>query len=243
MRTFPFRAWLLAVFLSLSATAELGAQYWQKCSLPAPYSAGYYLDVFFLPSNPQYGWVCGHQGYVLRTTDGGTTWQGTLVPYQGRSGGHLESVHFVTQQTGYCSGPCGVFKSTDGGASWSDITPSMPGNQSPWGLYFLNATWGVVVGGGCGGTQGFVLTTNGGASWSSFTGSLPASGMTDALLYSDGRGFAVGSGQLWNTLDSGRTWTPFKAGFASIWNEEIAHIGASFLLPWAGSQCAGGGGG
>ncbi|MFM8472918.1 MAG: choice-of-anchor D domain-containing protein, partial [Candidatus Kapaibacterium sp.] len=243
MRTFPFRAWLLAVFLSLSATVELGAQYWQKCSLPAPYSAGYYLDVFFLPSNPQYGWVCGHEGYVLRTTDGGTTWQGTLVPYQGRSGGHLESVHFVTQQTGYCSGPCGVFKSTDGGASWSDITPSMPGNQSPWGLYFLNATWGVVVGGGCGGTQGFVLTTNGGASWSSFTGSLPASGMTDALLYADGRGFAVGSGQLWNTLDSGRTWSPFKAGFASIWNEEIAHIGASFLLPWAGSQCAGGGGG
>jgi len=243
MRTCQLRVLFIAVFLVLSTGAELSAQYWQKCSVPAPYSSGYYLDVFFLPSNPQCGWVCGQQGYVLRTTDGGGTWQGTVVPYQGRSGGHLESVHFVSQQIGYCSGPCGVFTSADGGASWTDITPTLPGNQSPWGLYFLNANWGVVVGGGCGGTQGFALTTNGGTTWTYTTGSLPASGMTDALLYGNGRGFAVGSGQLWRTLDSGRTWSPFQAGFTSIWNEEISQIGASFLLPWAGTQCAGGGGG
>lgn len=238
-----YARFVVLIVLCLFGGSELRAQFWQKCTLPNPYSSGFYLDVFFLPSNPQYGWVCGHQGYVLRTTDGGGSWQGTVVPYQGRSGGHLESVHFVTQQIGYCSGPCGVFASTDGGASWSDISPTMPGSQSPWGLYFLNASWGVVVGGGCGGTQGFALTTNGGSTWSYSTGNLPASGMTDALLYSNGRGFAVGSGQLWRTLDSGRTWSPFQSGFASIWNEEISQSGASFLLPWAGSQCAGGGGG
>lgn len=84
------------------------AQVWERVGLPGQFAQGYYLDVFFLPSNPQYGWACGFNGFVVRTTNGGQSWQ-AVVPFNGRAGGHLESVHFVDQFNGYVSGPAGVF--------------------------------------------------------------------------------------------------------------------------------------
>ncbi len=229
----------LCCFLSL--TLSLPAQVWQHCNLPTPYNTGYYLDAFFMPTNPQYGWVCGFNGYVLRTTDGGTNWQGTVVPYNGSQQGHLESIQFVTTQIGYCSGPCGVFKSVDGGASWANITPTIPNAQNPWGLSFLNANWGVLVAGGCGTSQYFLLTTDGGQNWTLSSTSVPQSGMTDVILYPNGNGMAVGSGSLYRSLDSGRTWSPFQSTWSNFWDEELSISGFSVLVPWAGNTCSGAG--
>lgn len=218
------------------------AQVWERVPLPGQYAQGYYLDVFFLPSNPQYGWVCGFNGYVLRTTDGGSSWQGSVVPFNGRAGGHLESVHFTDALNGYCSGPCGVFRSTDGGITWTDITPTFP-SEAPWGCYFVSATTGVVLGGGCVGAQNFFRTTNGGQTWSLFQGNQSASGLTDALLQADGSGYAVSSGLLWQTTDGGSSWSVVTTTGPNYWNEEIARSGTSFLIPWAGSNCSGQGSG
>jgi photosystem II stability/assembly factor-like uncharacterized protein len=211
---------------------------WEPVALPGQYAQGYYLDVFFLPSNPQYGWACGYNGYVVRTTDGGNSWQGSVVPYNGRAGGHLESVHFVDQLNGYASGPCGAFRSTDGGATWTDVTPNFP-SEGPWGCYFLSATTGVVLGGGCVGAQNFFRTTNGGQSWSLFQGNQPSSGLTDALLYPDGTGLAVSSGLLWATTDGGASWSVVTSTGPAYWNEEITRVGSTILIPWAGSNCSG----
>lgn len=218
------------------------AQVWEPVALPGQFAQGYYLDVFFLPSNPQYGWACGYNGYVVRTTNGGTNWQGSIVPYNGRAGGHLESVHFVDQLNGYASGPCGVFRSTDGGVTWTDITPPFS-SEGPWGCYFLSATIGVVLGGGCVGPQQFFRTTNGGQSWSLFQANQPSSGLTDALLNSDGSGYAVSSGLLWQTTDGGASWSVVASTGPNYWNEELTHRGSSFLIPWAGSNCSGQGSG
>lgn len=221
------------------------AQVWERVGLPGQFAQGYYLDVFFLPSNPQYGWACGFNGFVVRTTNGGQSWQGAVVPFNGRAGGHLESVHFVDQFNGYVSGPAGVFRSTDGGATWVDVTPNFP-SEGPWGCYFLSATTGVVLGGGCVGPQNFFRTTNGGQSWSLFQGNQPASGLTDAILYNDGSGFAVSSGLIWQTSDGGATWSVVASSGPNYWNEELTRSGTSFLIPWAGSTCSGqgtGGGG
>lgn len=111
----------------------------------------------FLPANPQYGWACGFGGYVLRTTDGGATWEGTTIP----NADQLESIIFVNERVGYCSGTNngnpnrgGIYKSTDGGRSWREITPVITINgvlqRAPvWGCYFLDENTGMVVGGGC----------------------------------------------------------------------------------------------
>ena len=64
---------LLFLFLT---KIEARSEYWEKVTdLPGnvPKSA-YWLDVFFLPSNPDYGWICGqYTNQVLRTIDGGNT--------------------------------------------------------------------------------------------------------------------------------------------------------------------------
>lgn len=216
-------------------------QYWEKINtLPPSFRDGYYLDIYFLPNDSNYVWACGFDGFVVRSTNYGLTWQGSVVPQPAY---HLENIQFVSNSVGFVSGVEGIWKSTDGGASFTDITPVDSSGRGFWGCYFLDANLGVVLGGGCDDLQRFYKTTNGGASWSLFTTQVPGTGLTDLILYNDGTGFAVSSGYLWITSNSGSTWTIFKDTGNEIWQEEISRKVNSFLLPMAGSICSGGGGG
>jgi photosystem II stability/assembly factor-like uncharacterized protein len=94
---------LVNIVLVLTSTIAIRAQ-WEQVQLPSPFGNSYYLDVFFLPSNPNYGWITGFDGKVLRTTDAGKSWNGAIIfdnPF-------LESVHFPSQMVGFVSGPGGV---------------------------------------------------------------------------------------------------------------------------------------
>lgn len=214
---------------------SLIAKYWERITnIPSPYNNNYWLDVYFFPSNPQYGWICGFNGMVLRTTNGGNSWQGATVT----SAYHLESVHFPTSSIGYTSGVEGIFKSTDGGATWNNITPT--GASNLWGNFFVDANNGILLGGGCDDVQNFWKTTDGGATWSLFVGSEPNSGLTDVILYDAfGTGYAVSSGKLWRTSDGGSTWEVFSTSGTNVWQEEICKNGNSFLVPYAGLNCSG----
>ncbi|MCX7908107.1 MAG: choice-of-anchor D domain-containing protein [Ignavibacteria bacterium] len=227
------------LFILLSVSNPLFSQYWQKIqNIPSPFSNNYWLDVYFHPSNPNYGWICGFNGMIIRTTDGGNTWRGSTV-----NAYHLESIHFPSLQIGYVSGVEGIFKSTDGGATWFDVTPPNTRDTTHfWGCYFLNENYGVLVGDGCfGRNQHFWLTTDGGSTWSVFLGTENNSGMTDALLYPNGLGYASSSGRIWITIDSGRTWQIFATSGPNLWQEEITNYGSSFLVPYSGTTCTGGG--
>lgn len=209
---------------------------WRPANLPVGYDGGYYLDVFFLPSNPLYGWVSGFDGKVLRTTDGGTTWRGAIVP--GANGDILESINFVSRLVGFASGRSGIFKSTDGGVTWQTVTP--PGTTSLWGCYFVNANVGMVVGGFCGGQQEFFRTIDGGQSWSVFAGNAPDTKLADVMLYSpDGLGYASSSGYVWRTDDGGKSWVILSQTGSHVWQEEITNIGSSILVPTSGTDCDG----
>jgi photosystem II stability/assembly factor-like uncharacterized protein len=226
-----FLGLLILLLIPLKTWAQ-----WQKVNLPAGFEDGYYLDVFFLPSDPQYGWICGFDGMVLKTTDGGNTWIGIRLPVNA----FLESIHFPNKSRGYASGPGGVFRTDDGGNTWFPL--NLPGRPSQiWGTYFVSADTGYVVGSGCGDEQHFYRTTNGGLSWSLFLGSEPNSGLTDVIVYSgNGLGYAVSSGVIWQTLNGGITWQVFADSGPKYWNEEITQRGNSFLLPSSGNDCSGG---
>lgn len=223
----------------------LMGQRWEAVPLQPPYHATLWLDVYFLPSNPQFGWVCGAKGHVIRTTDGGATWQGTTVPYSPSNNDHLESIHFVNTSIGYTSGNAGIFKSTDGGATWSSITPASAGN-SLWGTHFPTADTGMVIGGGCGvdNIRSFYRTTNGGATWNAFrdTTRVDRSGMSDVFLTSaTGAGWAMSSGYLWQTSNGGVTWSVKSPTGTAIWHEEFTKVNNSYLIPTAGTECSGAG--
>lgn len=232
---------ILLIVLSIFPLSGQTAQRWKKVALPAPYDAGYYLDIFFLPSNPNLGWACDQfRGYVVRTTDGGNTWRGTAVP--GGAACHLEYIQFLDANTGYCSGPCGMFKSTDGGATWVSIKPT--GSPNVWGGWFKSATEGWFTGGGCGSCS-FLRTTDGGTTFTTVTDvSEPRSVLSDPYWASDmapGEVFAIGSGVLWKSNNDGVTWTVHAyTGTNSPWHEELAMVGQSVLVPNAQERCISG---
>lgn len=171
---------------------------------------------------------------VMRTFNGGDTWTGTIIPGIDT----LESIQFPTPLVGYVSGPGGIFRSNDGGASWRSIKPDSA--RELWGCYFTSADTGVVIGGGCVGSQYFFRTTDGGASWNYTTYNVRNSGLTDVVLLSgNGRGYAASSGYLWITDNGGKTWDTLSSTGQKYWQEELCIARNSFLLPVAGTTCGG----
>ncbi len=233
---------LLLLVIACSTAAGAFAQWEKVTNLPAGFENEYFLDVYFLESDPSYGWVCGFNGSVMRTTDGGKTWSGVNIPtvYQ------LESINFTDPKNGYTSGLSGngegyIFRSTDGGRTWRNVSPDYP---SPlWGNLFRDPENGMVIGGGCTEDQFFWRTDNGGRTWTLFSGFEQFSGLTDVLFsIKDNAYYAVSSGIIWKSSDDGRSWGIIARTGGKDWHEELTYAGSSFLVPYA-LECGGYGNG
>jgi photosystem II stability/assembly factor-like uncharacterized protein len=240
----------IAVFalFFLSACTSLYSQWdWQQMPLPRGYNDNYYLDVQFLTSNPQLGWICGYGGATCRTTNGGATWLGSRTPV----GGQLESICFVNSRVGYVSGIAdqsgegGIFRSGDGGATWTDITPyinvgGIPRRPQLWGNFFFDELNGIVVGGGCDSPQLFFKTTNGGVSWQLAQYNAPNTGMSHVKMFDpNGLCIASSSGALWRSTDGGISWNLFTRTGNSYWQENLSYKGSTYLLATSSEACYG----
>lgn len=252
---------LFIFFFALFGMLTAYAEYWEKVTLPANGQNVQWLDVFFL--NQNYGWVCGRSndnsgGRIARTTDGGRTWSVAVV-----NKWFLERVHFADVSNGFCSGPDGVFKSNNGGATWQPVdffNSKIDSNLiDVWGCFMLSQDTIFVVGGGCRG-YGFPYgsrviwrSTDGGITWKNeiLDGKpLPngrtnySSGLTHIVVYKNGTGYAASSGLIWRTTDFGDNWNAFSVtSYDSMaWHESIANIQGTntFLVPFAGTDCSGG---
>ena len=209
------------LIFSALCTVPSTAQRWEKAKIPAPYDSGYYLDIFFLPSNLNLGWACDQRGgYVIRTVDGGQTWQGVKID-AAKAACHLEYIQFLDPLVGYCSGPCGMYKSVDGGITWRDIKPA----NSPfvWGGHFRNAQEGWFTGGGCG-YNAFFKTMDGGTTFQMFVDtnekqSALADPYWDATMPANTL-YAIGSGTVWRSQTDGVNWQVLAyTGASSPWHE------------------------
>jgi photosystem II stability/assembly factor-like uncharacterized protein len=239
---FHIRFLFIVAIALLAALSQVKSQ-WEDVTnrIPRAFQGNYWLDVFFLPSNPQYGWICGFNGMILRTTDGGKTWQGNTIS----DANQLESIHFADSLTGYTSGTYRynpylfhmgvIYKTTDGGATWSDVSDKL--TEDLWGCYFLTPDIGMVVGGGCGTEhQYFFRTQDGGETWNLFEDSVPNTGLSDVIIFEkNGLGFASSSGKIWRTLDGGFNWEIFSQSGDNDWQEEITYYDRSFLVPYSDS--------
>ncbi|NLJ13664.1 MAG: hypothetical protein GX372_00210 [Ignavibacteria bacterium] len=227
--------------------------YWEAMEItPRAFNSIYWYEIYFLPQNPQYGFVCGDYGSFAKTTDGGKTWQASQITTEYF---HAESVFFANEYIGYVSGVEGIFKTTDGGNSWNKLKIPLlvdkSGKKLPytnWGHYIIGPDNVWLVAGDCqSGSQQIARSHDGGITWQDTVFYVDDSRLTDITIYDkNGLGYAIGSGYIFRTLDGGKFWELFASTpvFSWIdpymqvrisssfnWHEDIQNYKQSFIIP------------
>jgi hypothetical protein len=230
-----------------AAPAGLSGSDWHTVSLPDPMAPG----VPALPScvpGTSFCLVVGdldNLGYTaIVTRDGGTSWQHynafpADMAYPSAVSCPTTTVCWLADYTS--SYTPGVAESTDGGQTWTDMSPgNWPSGRQLWSIDCVSASTCWVAGNDfskAGWTPVVSETTDGGADWTSFTNlptiaqydpngtyQLNAISCTSALDCVAGGGLNESDGlaQIISTTDGGATWTssidPTLAGLQQIFS-------------------------
>jgi photosystem II stability/assembly factor-like uncharacterized protein len=180
-------------------------------------------------------WASGSASTVLRTTDGGTSWQKLFVTDEQLD---FRDIDAVDERVAYVlsigNGPASrIYKTVDGGSTWALQFK----NEDPKAFYdamtFWDANHGLVIGDSIEGQFCILITKNGGSDWSRVpTRSLPAALPNEGAFAASGSNIAmfgkthawIGTGaatkaRVLRTTDGGRSWsiseTPLKANQSS----------------------------
>ncbi|MGH1364210.1 MAG: YCF48-related protein [Calditrichia bacterium] len=157
-------------------------------------------DVFALSAAE--AWVCGDNGVLLHTTDGGMNWNSVAL-----TGADLQGIAFKDANLGIVVGDGGtVFQTTNGGQSWTLQT-------SPTASQLRGVAWGsgdVVWAAGEGGAA--IRSVDNGVNWSSLvTGSGSRIRSIDAI--GSDLAWIVGNGALLrHTQNAGASWVSQSPG-------------------------------
>ncbi len=159
----------------------------------------------------------GDYGTIIKTTDGGRTWNQQTVGTTAT----LRSVSFTDLNKGVAVGDQGtILRTTNGGTSWSMQTPDP--SVSFFGVSFNDVNTGAVVG-----TNGaFYQTYDGGVTWSQ---RILTSAMTIyAISFRDkNNGVFVGSlGAIFATTDGGAKWARQVSGIEAY--DAVSLLGVGF---------------
>lgn len=170
------------------------------------------------------GWAVGHDAVILRTRDGGETWE--RLYYAPEEERPFLDVWFKDAVNGFAIGAYGFFLATaDGGDTWSPREISSDEEEDAYGYgyavdYHLNhiarADSGRLYVAAEAGTV--YRSDDGGETWrtlaspyeGSFFGTLPLDG--DAVLLFGLRG------HLFRSDDAGETWRPLESGTTAMLN-------------------------
>ncbi|MFH2035824.1 MAG: YCF48-related protein, partial [Candidatus Zixiibacteriota bacterium] len=107
-------------------------------------------------SNDTTGWICGENGVLYYTENGGQDWQ---IEDIGTSA-YLNSIFFINSTHGWIAGSGGIiFRTVDGGQNW--IISDNPSFAYLISIHFADTNTGY----SCGLDGTILKSTNGGASW------------------------------------------------------------------------------
>lgn len=155
--------------------------------------------------NENTGWIAGSEGYLYRTTDGGTTWDKTVS----RKAINLafkdfHEVNFVDVKVGWAFGDNGaVIKTTDGGETWKRQNSNLRKDFTILNAHMLDRNTGYFVG-----ERGLIQkTTDGGSNWVKLHNSNQASSLRDVFMIDAETGWICGdNGVLLKTTTGGKLW-------------------------------------
>jgi photosystem II stability/assembly factor-like uncharacterized protein len=184
----------------------------------------------------------------IRTTTGGTSWRASIV--QGAAGLWNSSIAAVDANTAWVAmwdstqaTTGGVFKTTNGGTSWTRQTTAFPGSGGyPNVIHFFDPSNGVCVGDPNGGNWEIYTTTNGGALWTRIDSShipSPLSGEVGLLSGHAAAGnslwFTTFNTSLYRTTNRGMTWTVTRnvigggGGYTVAFQDSLIGLACSFV--------------
>lgn len=185
-----------------------GGASWVNRSIPE-FTPPLYLpvalnDVKYVANDAAY-MACSN-GYVYRSFNAGDTWPD---PYAFNIGRPAFALDFIDKNTGWvCGGNSTgavVYRTTNGGVSWSIQSSVLTGATQLLGIDFINNTTGWVVGG----LAKIFKTTDGGNTWTAQTPPAGITGTLNAVSFANAdTGYAAGiGGKVIRTFDGGTTWT------------------------------------
>lgn len=213
---------------------------WEEVDVAGRIQKSVFLDIYFLSTDRNLGWICGSESQVSFTKDGGDNWETVIIDTNKLI--KLESIHFTSPSVGFTSGSYydkdssgAIYKSIDSGRTWVDISPEIGEFYHIWGCYFYDDNNGITVASdGCR-TQIFFKTTDRGQSWTTKKYITPG-GTKLSDVHIDGvtgYGQAISSGYVWVTTDYGSNWD-IEFGTGPIdWAEELSYQDSSFIIPIA----------
>jgi|GEM_PF-6482808 len=190
---------LLLALLLLAAHTLSAQQRWWYSQNPSP-TPNTLQDIALL--SPSHALMVGAKGTILRTTDGGTTWQ-TL---SGVTSFDLSSVAFADSLHGFvCGTDQTLAATTDGGTTWEkrQVTESVFLKR----VRFGSSTFGLMVGGSLVPTSIILRTSDGGTTWEKRPA--PTNQSLNAVFVLDTlNAWAVGTnGVVVHSSDGGENWT------------------------------------
>ncbi len=195
--------------------------------LPCELTTG---DVAVHPTEPNTVWVVGSTK-LYRSTDGGVSFP--HISMEGQAPFRLLTNH-LSPSTVYvgCSNN-GVFKTTNAGDSWSDITGNLPFSVQDLSLggSSMETLWA-----GVNSEQNVYRSIDAGVSWQPVGKTLPSIGRRLAVSPTDGDHAVVFTSQagMYVTFDGGANWT--DSPFPSVEVKDIVFVGEQNDTVIAGSD-------
>jgi photosystem II stability/assembly factor-like uncharacterized protein len=210
----------------LSVSTHPTAEYrWRRTA--APIASSRTDDICFLDANR--GWAVNSNGHILRTPDGGDTWEQQFAA----DGAYLRCVGFANEDLGWVgtlTRARRLYHTSDGGMTWSRVE-GLPPEAPPaiCGLSVVNER--VVYGSGTNFPNrpaGVIKTVDGGATWTATDMGAHATLLVDVYFSDEEHGWVVGGKAevpdptrddvvpvVLATEDGGRTWENRLAGIAT----------------------------
>lgn len=220
------RALLQAAPATPTAGAGISSSQWKALG-PANHG-GRIRAILIDPTNSNSIWIGSVSGGIWHSADAGVTWSpvndfmGTLsISSLAMAPGNSNVMYAGTGEGFYnidAVRGAGIFKSTDGGATWNPLASTNPATNPDW--YFVNKVTTVPL---TLGLEGVLAATNGGIYRSTDAGNTwqnVYAARTVDIIVDPNNPFAViasgGFGGIAYSKDQGLTWTPVTLGFGLV---------------------------
>ncbi len=220
------------------------------------------------PVSKQVAWVSGTAGTVLRTVDGGATWQNVSPTGLGTEQLQFRDIEaFDAQRAVVLSigegGDSRILRTSDGGATWTETFRNAEATAFYDCLAFTTPQRGVAMSDPVDGKFRLIRTTDGGRTWSQINPKgMPDAKDGEAGFAASGTCLSAGTGRrmylvsggtnparVFSSPDAGRTWTVADsplAGSPSAGIFSIAYrgprlgiiVGGDYLAPTAATENA-----